>query len=136
MIFADIQPETVAIFIPFVVIIGGIVIAVVGIISTARSKDLKHRERILAMEKGLPIPEEPQPEEKPAYATRRAWGITMTLVGLAVTIGIGAEDGWNSAAWGLIPTALGVGLFIAAILDKREYDARAEARRAERNLGG
>jgi hypothetical protein len=53
----DVGPETLAVLIPIIAVFGGITIAIVGIIYRGREEELKRKERIVAMEKGLPIPE-------------------------------------------------------------------------------
>ena len=123
--FASISPEHIAVLIPIIAVLGGVCIAIAGIIVAGRKKDLEHKERLVAMEKGIPLPE-PEPEEKkPVHSARRASGLVMFGIGLALTIALAvtpdAQEAWG---WGLIPLFIGVGLIIAAVLDKREYEER------------
>lgn len=53
--------ETVAVFIPIAGILGGISVAIVGIISRMRLRELRMRERIAMIEKGLVPPPEVDP---------------------------------------------------------------------------
>jgi hypothetical protein len=127
MLFANVQPETIAIMIPIVAILGTFAIVIVAIVVEGRKKDLAHKERLFALEKGLPLPELPEKKEKPVYATRRAWGLVWFGLGLAVTIGLATNpesSEVNAWAWGLIPTFIGAGLLIAAVLDKKEWEQR------------
>ena len=134
--FADISPEHLAVFIPIISVLGGVCIAIAAIIVSGRKKDLEHKERLIAMEKGIPLPE-PEPEEKkPVHSARRASGLVMFGIGLGVTIGLwttpDAEDAWG---WGLIPLLIGVGLIVASILDKKEYDERVKRKDTSQSRG-
>jgi hypothetical protein len=123
--FAYADPEQIAVMIPIIAILGGMAIAVVSIVMEARKRDLEHKERIIAMEKGIPLPEQPEKSAKPVYSKRRAQGLVWFGIGLALTIALRvtpeADVAWG---WGLVPLFIGAGLLIAATLDKREYQAR------------
>jgi len=124
-IFAWIEPEVVAVFIPIVGVLGGVLIAVTAVVMNGRRKELEHREHILAMEKGLPIPALASEPERPKYSGRRANGLVMTGIGLALTIALSAEEGFSDGGvWGLIPMFIGLGLLIAGTLDKREWESQ------------
>jgi hypothetical protein len=127
MLFGRIEPETIALSIPILIVMGGILVAITAIVMQARRKDLEHRERIIAMEKGLPLPAEaPVKQERPRYSARRANGLVLTGIGIALTIAMGVEDGGDTGVWGLIPLFIGVGLLIAAHLDKKEWERERE----------
>lgn len=120
-IFADtVNPETVAVMIPITAIMGGIAVAIVGITMGARRKELEHKERIIAMEKGISIPEPPKVERRPAYKSNRTGGLVMTLIGIAVTVANWTVGGATAGVWGFIPLAIGVGLLISSAIDKKE----------------
>jgi hypothetical protein len=116
----------IALLIPIVAVVGGMAIAIVGVITKSKEEELRHKERIIAMEKGIPIPEmaasEPPRKDKPRYLAIRAWGLVITLIGLAVMISIGVASDFSDGVWGLIPTALGVGLLLAGWLEKRDME--------------
>jgi len=115
----------VALLIPIVAVVGGMAIAIVGVITKSKEEELKHKERIIAMEKGIPVPEMPAcaPRvEKPRYLAIRAWGLVITLIGLALVFSIGIANDFTDGVWGLIPTALGVGLLLAGWLEKRDME--------------
>ena len=86
--FASIGPQTIAVMIPIVAILGTFAIVIVAIVVEGRKKDLAHKERLFALEKGLPLPELPEKKERPVYATRRAWGLVWLGLGLALTIAL------------------------------------------------
>jgi hypothetical protein len=119
----------VALLIPIVAVVGGMAIAIVGVITKSKEEELKHKERIIAMEKGIPIPESApcQPKtDKPRYLAIRAWGLVITLIGVAliISISIGQQDDPRHGIWGLIPTGLGVGLLMAAWFEKRDMEKK------------
>lgn len=125
--FASIEPGHIAVLIPVIAVLGGVCIAIAAIIVEGRKKDLDHRERLTAMEKGISLPEPTHEEKKPVHSSRRAWGLVMLGIGLALTIALFAlEDSRHAWGFGLIPTFIGLGLLIAAILDKREYEQRIQ----------
>jgi hypothetical protein len=130
--FSSISPDHIAVLIPVVAVLGGICIAITGIIAGGRKKELEHKERLVAIEKGIPLPEPEQEVKKPVHSGRRAGGLVMFGLGLALTIALrftpDAEHAWG---WGLIPLFVGVGLIIAAILDKREYEERIARKQSD-----
>lgn len=131
MYFSNVlEPELVAISIPILAVAGGVLIAITAIVTKGREKEQEHRERVLAIEKGMAPPPPPAEVERPKYSSRRANGLVMTGIGLALTVAMWVEDGADSGVWGLIPLFIGIGLLIAGSIDKREYDER---QRAERN---
>jgi hypothetical protein len=120
----SIGPDTIALSIPILAVCGGVLIAITAIIVNGRKKEQEHRERLVAMEKGLTPPPPPIEVERPKYSSRRANGLVMTGIGLALTIAMTIADGPESGCWGLIPLFIGIGLLVAGAIDKREYDER------------
>jgi len=118
--------ETFALTIPLFSIFGGISIAIVAIIMAGRKKELMHKERLLALEKGIALPEEEPRKNKskrPAYLTQRTWGLVMTMIGLTLTIALWTVAGSVGGVWGLIPLGIGVGLLISSSLEKKEMES-------------
>jgi hypothetical protein len=126
-LFADVaNPETLAVMIPITAVMGGIAIAIVGIIMGARKKELEHKERIIAMEKGMPIPKQPETICRPAYQSNRTGGYVLTLLGVALTIAIWVTAGIEGGIWGLIPLAIGIGLLVSSSIEKREVESKEQ----------
>lgn len=125
-VFGWIEPEVVAIFIPIIGVLGGVLIAVTAVIMNGRRKELEHRERIIAMEKGLALPGPVVETERPKFSGRRANGLVMAGIGLALTIALWTQDGSEAGVWGLIPLFIGIGLLIAGSLDKREWESQQQ----------
>ncbi len=115
----DIDPGNIALLIPIIAVFGGMTIAVIGVIMNGKQEELKHKERLLAMEKGIALPEMPKEEKRPTYLTLRAWGLIITFVGLAIIISITISEGFHEGIWGLIPTSVGLGFLVAAVLEER-----------------
>jgi len=131
-IFSSIEPDAIALSIPILAVCGGVLIAITAIIVGGRKKEQEHRERLVAMEKGIIPPAPPEEVERPKYSSRRANGLVMTGIGLALTIAMSVANGIDSGVWGLIPLFIGIGLLIAGSIDKREFDEKERAARNSR----
>ena len=116
----EINPEVVAISIPIIFVLGAIAITITALILDAGRKDRKHKERLLAMEKGIELPEHPIKTSPPRYLAMRAWGLVFSLLGIALVIGITAAAGIQHGVWGLTQLSIGIALLIAAYLEKKE----------------
>jgi hypothetical protein len=116
----DISPEVVAIAIPVLATLGIFAAIITGIVINGRQKELQHQERMSAMEKGIPIPEPPKVEKRPAYKTLRVWGLVLGAIGLGALIGITAEAGIRHGLWGGIPLLAGIAFLISANIEKSE----------------
>jgi hypothetical protein len=117
------EPGSLVIFIPIVAIIGGISVAIAGIISNTRLREARIRERIAMIEKGLVPPPEVDPagfdramvlhlhdrpgRGGPRSAMRRA-GIMISSVGLGLMVLI-------SVAGGSLRAGIGVGGFLVIV---------------------
>lgn len=105
------------VLIPIIAIIMGCAIPIVFIIMDALRKkslfELHHRERLAALERGLPVPEIPEGllggAEAPPHPTdtlRR--GLIWLFVGIALFFAIQQVAGADKACLGLIPAAVGL----------------------------
>jgi hypothetical protein len=121
-----IDPEVVAITIPLLSIFGGVAIAITAIVMSARKKELMHKERVLAMEKGIDIPVEPRELKRPSYLHNRSAGLVMTFLGIALTIALFAVAGKDGGVWGLIPLAIGIGLLVSSTLERRDLEGQRD----------
>lgn len=124
MLFGNVDPDVVAVMIPITAIVGGIAITIVAIIMGSRKKELEHKERLLAMEKGIEIPQPIEPEKRPAYRSNRTAGLILTLLGLAILVANWVVAGVKGGIWGLVPLAIGIGLLISASIEKKEFDKK------------
>ncbi|MBU0507568.1 hypothetical protein KKH27_01845 [bacterium] len=103
-----------ALFIPIIAIVGTFAVAIIIVLAALRSRRIRHemlhRERMLALEKGLPVPMDytEQARKRRPYVTGLVWaaiGLGIVLWGI-----IAPEDDLN--AWGLIPLFVGIALLI------------------------
>lgn len=116
----SIDTGVIAIFIPILTVLGVFAVVITSVIVNGKHKELAHKERLLAMEKGIPIPEEPPVVKRPAYLTIRAWGFVLTMLGVALVAALWVTAGGKAGVWGLLPTAIGVAMLFAANREKSE----------------
>lgn len=117
----NVDPATLAVLIPIIAVLGGMAIAVVSVIYQGRKDELKHKERIIAMEKGLPIPEEPvsQPKKDSRFVGLLAWGLVIALASLGIIVSVSVAEGVENGLYGLIPMGVGLGFLIAAFASRK-----------------
>ncbi len=116
----DLSPGLISIFIPILAVIGTFAMIIVLIIMSQRERELKHRERVLAMEKGMELPMEPKKERRPVYLTLRAWGLVLLSLGIVLFFALWVGVGFEYSIWGLMPAGLGAGLLIAAAKEHKD----------------
>jgi hypothetical protein len=116
----DISPQLIAVGIPIIFVMGAIAVTITAMILDSSRKDRQHKERLVAMEKGIELPEDPIKTSPPRYLAMRAWGFVFSLIGLATFIGITAEEGIQHGVWGLMPVSIGVALLVAAYMEKKD----------------
>jgi Domain of unknown function (DUF6249)/Chlamydia 15 kDa cysteine-rich outer membrane protein (CRPA) len=127
-------------WIPITAIVFGLSFAMLGLWADhqRRSKKLEHahRERMAAIEKGVPLPSISEEQERaddkwsnPPRMLRS--GILLLALGIILYFAINAAGGEEGALFGLIPSALGLAnlAYAAVLFDK---DRKAEALK-ERN---
>jgi len=124
----DINPDIVIFLIPIIAILGGFTVAIVGIIMEAKKEELRRKERIIAMEKGIPLPPERAENKgsgRPRHIAARRTGLVLTFLGIAlvVAISLSSGGGLRSGVWGFVVLALGLAFLVASIFEKRDYDS-------------
>ncbi len=129
-LFALLSPEVLAIMIPITFIMGGIAVAIVAIVMAARKKELDHKERLTAMDKGIDIPLPKEKKKRPAYLNMRPWGLVLSCLGITLTVALWVTAGSIGGVWGFLPLGIGVGLLIAAALEKSEDEKKRSGDRA------
>ena len=146
--------EGISVFmIPIVAIIGGITVAVVGMLSKARVREAEIRERIAMIERGLVPPPEKDPEgfERAMHrydrvrgendgwdwhgrSSRRYRGAGVTLIGvglgLMLLIGVAGDEPGNGVGIGGFLVVLGLAFFVNALFESRQ--SATETRRDPR----
>ena len=117
---------TFALTIPLLSLTGGIAIAIVAIIMSGKRKELAHKERLVAIEKGVPLPEEPPKKTRSAYLKNRTAGLVVFFFGVALTIAMWTSGGAVAGVWGLLAVAVGIGYLLASFLEKKEIHESGE----------
>ncbi len=119
-----------ALMIPIFGIVFGIAVAIVAIVTAHRQRmqraDLRHKERLAAIEKGLELP--PEPEDLDNGGKRsRSGSLRSGLIGLAVGIvlyfALDRLAGDDIALFGLIPAAVGLANLIFYVIEGRKAAA-------------
>jgi len=111
--------EIFSLLVPISAIVMGISAGMIMIWTDYKRKremfELHHKERLLAIERGMEVP--PLPPEffqhrngrcmaSPTDTLRR--GLVWLLVGLALMVALALNSSLESAAWGLLPVAIGL----------------------------
>ena len=122
--------ETIAVSIPIIAILMGVGTVIVGIISRHRQLlqrvDLRHKERLAAMEKGLELPPETMDTDvrRPRFLLR---GLIWTFVGTAAYFALRGLAGTDESMLALIPLAVGLAYLIYYFVQGRKEDEQAAA---------
>ena len=121
--------EQMALLIPILGIVLGVGIAVVAIVSSHREKqkraELRHRERMAAIEKGIELPPDPDSEPAPKKGSSLRSGLISLFLGVVLYFAIREVAGDDVALFGLIPAAIGVGSLISYFVEGRRKDGSA-----------
>jgi hypothetical protein len=126
-------------WIPIVAIAFSLGLAMLGVWTDHQRRTQKlehlHRERMAAIEKGIPLPQNPEadrPDEKktnPARMLRS--GVLLLALGIVLYFAIDGAGGHEGALFGLIPATIGLAnLAYAAVLFKKEKDSALEKARS------
>ena len=127
--------ETIAVFIPIIAIIMGVGAGIVGIFSRHRQQlqrvELRHKERVVAMEKGLELPPElaDMDVRRPRYLLK---GLVYSFVGIGLYFPLSAVAGEDESLFALIPFAVGLAYLIFYFVQGRHEEAAAASDTAPR----
>ncbi len=117
----DVSPEVVAVLIPIVFLLGGFAVVIIIAMINGKHKELVHKERMLALEKGIDIVEEkPVKVKKPRYMALRAWGLVFLLLGISFGVAMWVTIGFHGGIWGLLPASVGAALVVSANMERKE----------------
>lgn len=119
------ETQSIAVLIPIVAIIFGIGIAAVGLVSSHQRKmqrnELRHKERLAAMEKGLELPPElEEPIEDASKASGLRGGLIGVAVGIVLYFALDRVAGDDVALFGLIPAAVGFAQLLFYFIEGRK----------------
>ena len=120
-------------FIPIVAIVMGIGIGMLSVWTEHKRKaqllDQYHRERIVALEKGLPLPELDRrlvamdENSPPTAAKAYRNGLMMLLIGVVLYFALDQLVGDRISIFGLIPAAIGIANLVYGVLLQRKESA-------------
>lgn len=123
-------PDVLGVLIPLSGVVLGIAAGIVGIVSRHRQvlqrADLRHKERLAAIEKGIELPPDP-PEldgRRPRFLLR---GLIWTFVGIAGYVALDAVAGAEEAKLALIPAAVGLAYLAYYAIRGRHEEREAAA---------
>jgi hypothetical protein len=125
--------------IPIFGIVFGIAVAIVAIVAAHRQRmqraDLRHKERLAAIEKGLELPPEPEDLENGSKRSRSG-SLRSGLIGLAVGIvlyfALDRLAGDDIALFGLIPAAVGLANLVFYFIEGRKAAANGNGAKSGR----
>lgn len=129
--------DVLGVFIPIIAIVMGIGMGMLSTWSEHRRRsqlmEQSHRERMAALEKGLPMPEIPanlvsgkRDDANPRNASLRAmrFGLMMLGIGVVLFFALQRVTNDNVELFGLIPAVIGAAnLVYAYLLSRREREA-------------
>jgi len=115
--------ELLALFIPIITIVLGVAIAIVWIVTAHRQKvqriDMRHKERMAAIEKGLDLPPDPVEPETGRKPGGLRSGLSGLLVGIVLYLALRAVADDDVALFGLIPAAIGIASLVAYAFESK-----------------
>lgn len=124
------SPDILGVMIPLAAVILGIGAGIVGITARHREQmqraDLRHRERLAAIEKGMELPPDP-PEpfgRQPRYLLK---GLLWTFGGVALYFTLGSLAGDEESMLGAIPGAIGLAYLVYYFVQGRHEEKIAQA---------
>jgi cadmium resistance protein CadD (predicted permease) len=119
--------EQMALLIPILGIVLGVTVAIVAIVASHREKlnraEQRHRERIAAIEKGVDLPFDPEPEAEPRRGSPLKSGLMGLFVGIVLYFALREVADEDVALFGLVPAAIGVASLVAWFVESRKKDA-------------
>jgi hypothetical protein len=122
--------ETISLFIPIIAIIMGLSAAIVGIVARHRQQlqrvELRHKERVVAIEKGIELPPELAETDgrRPRYLLK---GLVWTFGGVASYFPLNSLAGADESTLAIVPVAIGLAYLIFYWVQGRHEDAAAAA---------
>ena len=124
--------EQMALLIPILGIVLGVSIAIVAIVTSHRQKqkraELRHRERLAAIEKGIELPPDPDPDAEPRKGSSLKSGLIYLLLGVVLYVAIAGVAGDDLALFGLIPAAIGVGSLVSYFVEGRRRNGNGNGK--------
>lgn len=122
------EVEQMALLIPILGIVLGIAVAITAIVASHREKlkqvELRHRERLAAIEKGIELPPDAFAEGEPKKPLSLRNGLSGLFIGIVLYLGLSELVGSEVALFGLIPAAYGIATLISHFVESRSSARR------------
>jgi len=119
-----ITEDLMALLIPIFGIVFGVGVAIVSIVAGHRERvkraELRHRERIAALEKGIELPPEPDFDARNKRAGSLKSGLMGIFVGVVLYFALRSNADADVALFGLIPAAVGIANLIAYFVESKK----------------
>ena len=126
-------PEIIGVFVPIIAILAGIAIAIVCVLANHRQRlqrtELRHRERLAAIEKGFELPPDP-PEADPKRNDQGRFlrhGLVLVAIGATVAAAMMQLPGEEPYLFGFIPAAIGIAYVLYYFLYARHLAGESPA---------
>lgn len=118
------ETGSIAVLIPIAGIVFGIGIAAVAIVTSHREKvkraELRHKERLAAMDKGIEMPPEIVDQDDAGRPRFLLQGLIWLGVGIGIFFALGDLAGDEVGMLGLIPAAVGIATLIYYAIEGRK----------------
>jgi hypothetical protein len=115
--------DLIALLIPIFGIVFGVGVAIVAIIAGHREKlkraEHRHRERITALEKGIELPPDADPELGKRAGSLKS-GLAGLFLGVVLYFAIREVTDSEVAIFGLVPAAIGLANLISYFVEARQ----------------
>ena len=115
--------EQMALMIPILGIVLGLGVAVIAIVTSHREKqkrvELRHRERLAAIERGIEIPPDAEPDAGGKKPSMLRSGVSGVLIGGVLYFALHRVVGEDVALFGLIPAAFGIATLVSYFVENR-----------------
>lgn len=115
--------EQMALMIPILMIVLGVAVAIVTIVASHREKvkrvELRHRERLAAIEKGIELAPDADPEADAKKGSGLKSGLSGLLIGVVLYFALDRVADEDVALFGLIPAAFGVASLVSWLVEWR-----------------
>jgi hypothetical protein len=126
--------EQMALLIPILGVVLGVAVAIIAIVASHREKlkraEQRHRERIAAIEKGVDLPFDPEPEAEPRRGSPLKSGLIGLLVGIVLYFALREVADEDVALFGLLPAAFGIANLVSYFVEARKNGNGAPPKQA------
>ena len=123
--------QIISLLIPIIAIVMGIGCGIIALVldylKRRRLMELYHQQRMAAIDKGVELP--PMPLDLLTADIRRKHsnpllkGLLLVLIGITVAAALYANQGWQTACYGLIPAGIGLAYLIYYAVEGKKLAA-------------